>query len=154
MMVIYGIRIVWFTKMNFLDETSTELTRLESDIINNITKMVLSGSMCKYLQSFGFNLENVGCLLKSEYESSWETTALWQHYWFRVGRKCPYFEFNPFDGVCLGVFPAPTGLCLRDKPPDRSIYISHTIYSSISVLKGLGEDYLSQEKWNRICVGQ
>jgi hypothetical protein len=67
--------------MNFLDElqrtaTSTELTRLESDKINNITKMVLSGSMCKYLQSFGFNLVNVGCLFKSEYESPWETTAL------------------------------------------------------------------------------
>jgi hypothetical protein len=135
--------------MNFLDElqrtaTSTELTRLESDNINNSTKMVICGSMCKYLQSFGFNLVNVGCLFKSEYESPWETTALLiSRGW---GRKCPYFEFNPFDGVCLGVFPAPTGLCLRDKPPDRSIYISHTIYSSFSVLKGLGEDYLSQEK--------
>ena len=30
-------------------------------------------------------------------------------------------ELNPFDGVCLGVFPASTGLFLWDNPADRAV---------------------------------
>lgn len=30
-------------------------------------------------------------------------------------------ELNPFDGVCLGTFPASTGLFLWDHPPDRAV---------------------------------
>lgn len=30
-------------------------------------------------------------------------------------------ELNPFDGVCLGTFPASTGLFLWDDPADRAI---------------------------------
>jgi len=30
-------------------------------------------------------------------------------------------ELNPFDGVCLGTFPASTGLFLWDDPADRKI---------------------------------
>ena len=30
-------------------------------------------------------------------------------------------ELNPFDGVCLGTFPASTGLFLWDDPEDRKI---------------------------------
>lgn len=30
-------------------------------------------------------------------------------------------ELNPFDGICLGVFPASTGLFLWEKPEDRLV---------------------------------
>lgn len=34
-------------------------------------------------------------------------------------------ELNPFDGVCLGIFPSSTGLFLWDNPSDRAIMSGH-----------------------------
>jgi len=40
--------------------------------------------------------------------------------WLEPG-KVVVVELNPFDGVCLGTFPASTGLFLWDDPDDRLI---------------------------------
>ena len=41
--------------------------------------------------------------------------------WLGPGQQTIIIELNPFDGVCLGTFPASTGLFLWDKPSDRKI---------------------------------
>ena len=41
--------------------------------------------------------------------------------WLGEGSKVIVIELNPFDGVCLGTFPASTGLFLWDNLSDRKI---------------------------------
>jgi len=51
-------------------------------------------------------------------------------------------ELNPFDGVCLGTFPASTGLFLWDTPGDGVVVVSVVVVERVITLRVLSFPHL------------
>ena len=65
--------------------------------------------------------------------------------WLGRGSPVIIIELNPFDGVCLGVFPASTGLFMWDDPTDKAIMCGDSPFEFRIRTEALSKDKLKNQ---------